>query len=854
VATFGQNVGDQQGAGNSGNVGPGQPPSTDFNFPRYTDLGRFPQPLYVLRGTILAAFQGLQYYEVATDHGRYFAIYRGSSRGQIGAMESAGFLPGEQVWIAVAPSLGSFNGVIIGAASHALAGDFRQAIPLTVFPQVAGLEVQGGDEGSGGSARMSGQLLAELPLLRNYNSGILDSVDSDWMMHNAIGGALAVEAFRTYLQGGPMSGIYCYSDGDHTRVVGSRYELITFAEEYEDRQLGPNIVQVGRKVYYPMDAIYENVPQRLRVSGPAYGGHQEFHSYRDKDNLEDEAPGTFDRIALLHEYRGLDGAYVLTSAHSITLQKRVGVRVPIEILEGEVEEEEEDGEEDGEEEELTLEEQAEQFGIDTDGLTEEEIQQEITEARNLARCEPADPEFSPNKPVDGGSVYATVVQSLRINTDPEDTKDPLEFAMNSRSLADRIVDWQARGGLDGLTAQWRQGQKPTKIFDEDEQPKDSLIGCDPGMWKCVPKSFTLNLDPYTASKRYFLGRAIFTITEDGSVVIQDAQGSQIMMSGGNIYLSAQHDIIQVAGRNKLDVAGRDMGHRAGRHLDQQANEGRITQASGSQMSIVAGMDGHGGILMESRGQHSSTVDTGELPATGGGIIMRSKHFIGMRATNISMKARGPTGWSAREGGSGMITLDAGDLVAWRAKNDQFFGSFGAQIIAKLESAGNSTGKIVLGANSMLGRLHVVNELIYKRLLHQNSGTESFDEKRIFDLLNFLDEYLKSQLEYENHPLEIGEDYEPRFLDSAQYTLPRSQFFTLPQPEWEIRSVNRFEGNSTMLNAFMIDTQLNGSIAFPGTEAWKVTRNEISEPDYGDEPTVGTTFNQVGASGGLRKGI
>jgi len=771
----------------------------------YGSNARYQASGSVVRGTVLQAFQGLQIYDVATDFGRVQAFYLGASRGRLGANESAGFLPGSQVWVAYSPAAPVFNAVILGAATYVRAGDYKAPSPLLVYPQVSGFEP---------GTRSSGQAFEDFRKLRNYNSGILDTVNGDWIMHNTFGGALGVEIWRSFIQGGPMSGLYCYTEDNRTRIVGGTYELMTFAEEYEDRVQGPGLVQLGRQVYYPMDAIYDNVPQRLQVAGPVYGGHQEFHSYRAKNNATEQPEA--DRISLLHEYRGVDGAYVLTSANSITLQRQVGVRVPLEII------------------------------VPNGG----------DEVADPATCDTgcglaAD---LPEKPLDSGATNAAILQDMRLTM--PDGVNPVAFAMNARGMADRLIHWQARGGFDQLTEQWTQGEKPEFVYQGKDNP-DLTFTNSSGMWKSVPQMFEVVVEPYGKTKNMYFGRSIISITSDGSIVLQDAQGSQIMMSGGNIYLSAPHDVITVAGRNNLMMSGRDTAVRSSRHVDINANEGHFQAVSSGQATLAGGRDGVSGVHIESFGQYNAAT-AGEQPATAGGVNIRANHQVGITAADIHLRAQGPQGWSSVSGGAGVISLDAGEQVNWRANNRAFYGCFGNTVSGKVAG-----GSFSIGQTAVFERLATTESLFYKRLYALADGAEVGYEYLLEDMLTPLGTYLDNALESETSPLNMGGSFTIKWLSSAQYNLHSSVDFSIPEPEWQNRARDLNEGITTgdapiILGSTFQDQDLSGTAPLPGKTSWAgygMASLPYDTPDYGDEGTELTwTVSYLPLEGNLLKGI
>lgn len=768
------------------------PPQAPISQPEnaYTQMGKFPQGLYVLRGTILAGFQGAQYYDVATDFGRYLCISLGSGRGMLGANEAAGYLPGEQVWIAASPSNPAFNAFIIGKADFAYAGAYTPACDLLVHPQVAGFSP---------GEMYSGARYSDFPRIRNFNSGIRDSVDGDWIMHNMFGGAIGVEAFRTFLQAGPAAGIHAYTEDGHLRIIGARFERLTFTEQYEDRQLGTGNSQVGRKVFYPGDAMSDFPHQLLEVTGPAYSGEQSYYSYPANANLgqgsADGASGG--RIALLHEYRGMDGNFMLSAAGSITLRK--SFRIPMPEYAGATEEDDDP---------------------DTQGGG----------GAVAGSCEPCPlSKDTIPKSAGTGANASSVAQSPFGESDDGDNSgisigalDAILDATVVRGRANALIE-QALSGFRRLSAWTVPDSEPASGLEGEPTP---LISRDPNMWKCAPQLFELALDPYNASKNYVWGDAIIQITPEGSIVLQSAQGDTLVVGAGNIAGSCQHDVTFTAGRNIATFAGRDIGIRAGRHVDVNANYGRMTLVCASQFSILGGMDGNGGVLIESKGQYHGAM-AGENPPSSGGVILKSAHYVGLDAGLVDISARHPTGWSAREGGAGIINLSADALITWETEDGNIGGSFGSVVTMQLA---DSTC-INFGPTSIFtGRVAMMDSIFYNTKMFRVPNPATFLDKAS-QLCVASQQVHEKMTRFSNYPVEVSEDINVKWFTGAQRNINGSNDFMIPEPEWQVRAKEVYQSDSMIINTSFSQYSLDGTRPFPGDWSAAMFGYEIEEGNY-----------------------
>lgn len=801
--------------------GPGGSPSN-----QYTEGGLFNQPHRLAFGVVLAGFQSSQFYDIALDHGagRTLAIFLGTGRGRLGVNESGGIMPGERVLVAI-PFESPMPSIIVAKYGYARAGAYEPPCNLLVYPQVAGFKY---------NDRSSGQAYANFPRLRNYMPGVQDVVDGEWLMHNMFGGAVGVEMFRSYIKGGPMSGVYCYTEDQTTRIVGAQIEFISLGESIEELPSEGDTAQVRKRYFYANDRFTGFQPQVVDLVGPGFGGKQSFQTYPDGLNgsstryvENDDGSSDLDlgesRVALIHEYRGADGSYALTAANSILLQKSVEVPVPIDVVEAK---------------------KSPTAGDD-----------EQVDDCACGAC-PLTPDPDPNLPDD-----EECDDSGAVRFDSNAQSHPLAFAMNARGLANRLILWQAMGSFDPL-CRWGWGEKPKAVYGGRDS-KDFLTSASPSMWKCMPQTVKLGITPGGAAKRFYLGHALITISEDGSIVLQDAHGSQIMLSGGNIVLSAQHDVITTAGRNKLDIVGRDAAIHVDRHLDVATAHGRLNLVAAQQASLVGGMDGESGVLIESKGTgHQRAITTGENPASSSSVIIKSNSYVGIDGgRRVHIRARG-NGFSGSDGGAGEIDIDAGKRINWQTYDNNTTGYFGTEVGMFF-----SNGDVIFGGrNSVINtNLYVERDVFFKHLRRikgapggagpssiRNPGTIRADRQA-----RCIGDWLDAQLDFANNPLQMGPVFVAKFLSSQQYTVGDGRVFTLPEPEWQSRAAERFADGSAVLNAKVYIATLEGSNPFPGSGAvsgFGMSRVGGSTADFNGRPSVNLGITQGALSGSLLKGI
>lgn len=100
--------------------------------------------------------------------------------------------------------------------------------------------------------------------------------------------------------------------------------------------------------------------------------------------------------------------------------------------------------------------------------------------------------------------------------------------------------------------------------------------------------------------QYFASRAMIMMHEDGSIHLQDGYGSTISMRAGGIDISCPGDITLRAGRNVVSMAGDTVSNIAGTDVELSANVGDIRVHADRNVSVLAGNDGAGGILLETK--------------------------------------------------------------------------------------------------------------------------------------------------------------------------------------------------------------------------------------------------------------
>ena len=152
----------------------------------------------------------------------------------------------------------------------------------------------------------------------------------------------------------------------------------------------------------------------------------------------------------------------------------------------------------------------------------------------------------------------------------------------------------------------------------------------------LPPRETMEVDPHNKTN-YYQGQAGVFITDDGSVVIKDAYGSSLVLSGGNIYMDAPGDVWTRPGRDAVTWGGRNVIIKGHEEVELVSSNGNLRAKAEKQLSILGGNTGStGGVHIESKANTPNTLEGKE--ASSGGITLKSTSFISSTAPTVGIKA------------------------------------------------------------------------------------------------------------------------------------------------------------------------------------------------------------------------
>jgi hypothetical protein len=232
------------------------------------------------------------------------------------------------------------------------------------------------------------------------------------------------------------------------------------------------------------------------------------------------------------------------------------------------------------------------------------------------------------QPLDADPVREAVATAPRSSL-ATDQQLPLPWFQHGIDAVQALIN-KGRGGFDRLPVQWLNLHSTQASF---------FTTYNKDMWRALPQTVSVTVDAVEKAKTFYLGRSSISLNPDGSILFEDAWHSQILMAGGNILFSAAHDIVFSAGRNLVGLAGNVATLRAEKNVDVSANSGRVLIKAETDLALLGGNGGAGGVLLESKGVNpETTVGTGEAQ-TVGGVIIKSATGVYADGATIGLNAR-----------------------------------------------------------------------------------------------------------------------------------------------------------------------------------------------------------------------
>ena len=307
-------------------------------------------------------------------------------------------------------------------------------------------------------------------------------------------------------------------------------------------------------------------------------------------------------IGVLDEVRGLDGAFGLRSAHSISLVKHPAIPAPQQTK------------------------------------RQEDPAGDSVVGGNYASC---------------GLYSDASLPAHEISGEPANA-NAMPHVVEAAAVLDHVAylfNWK---GLHAFHYHNRDWYTPDES-DLVDVPQTEFSSLASQHFLDAPAFVEATVDDRYGLTKYYLSTAGVSITPQGSISIVDAWGSEIRMSGGHVEIHAPGDLVRSAGRSIIDRAGYDAIYIANNCLESVANWGNVSIKANENVMVTGGNNRCGGILLQSL---SSTI-AAEASTAGdpviGGIVLRAKHSaVSVLAGDVYIATNG---WG--DASAGRIVLDCG---------------------------------------------------------------------------------------------------------------------------------------------------------------------------------------------------
>jgi len=227
-----------------------------------------------------------------------------------------------------------------------------------------------------------------------------------------------------------------------------------------------------------------------------------------------------------------------------------------------------------------------------------------------------------------------------------------EQKYNSQGTDLRALDWKTNE--DSLIGDFTNEQDPFvpyNTFDAD-----------------TPTKATQTID-HRKDVRYYKGRARIGLTEDGGFIIEDAWGSTIRSSNGNIEISCPGDVITRTGRTVQTWAGKDVVTKAQNSVDISSSTEDVRIKAERNMLVLGGNSGKGGVLVENRaeegtyfpGMDADGVADPDTPNVGGLLLKCSRGTFSILSKSMHLRATDGDFVIDADGGAGDIVMFGNNL-------------------------------------------------------------------------------------------------------------------------------------------------------------------------------------------------
>lgn len=783
----------------------------------------------VMFGVISSCSPHLGSYRVALENGKELpcSMLKTGSTGSLGVQEHLTYTPGTRV--------------LAHVPRHSLTGQIAGAIPDLVEDgaySFADFIVQGSGVGLWRDRHHYEQILqtGDEGGFQDYSGGApIDALSGDWTICTPLGGGLHLDPFLAYLRVDESCGLTLHYLDQHARLCGVQLDVHSgcHSESYRDDEgeahyfrgespyphelLGAyEFGAAAHRTNSDLDVLFEKPEGKLE---PVHADQQPFYRYQEyggylgqarirqvclppreagsqdlnRDSSEDILPGVF------REQVSLDGAVLTQTAKEYTLAKSSILAIP------------------------RRKKPAEDFSEDADGA-----RQENYKAAGLH-----------------GSAEAHAVGDISM---PDDNEAE-ESHVRAVGVLDRLAyrrNWQGLHPFVYHTGDFLLPEE-SEVGAADGPPSFSQLG--ESQWLSPPETEELRVDHRYLEVLYHRVLSLFSLLEDGGVVLRGGGGEEIRFVSGSIQISCPGEIFIQPGRSLVAMAGHDISLRANKSADMSAGSGDLRLKGEVNVGVLAGNSGQGGILLESR----ATSDEQEYPSAGGEAIRSSGVVVLARNSSFSTMSAGVymrTGSSKGQISPGPIVFDADkgrhDIRMTCRQIDRYVSlqirdNFGPPTISAVNTF-SAGGCQVSGVTQFNGSLQVKGSLSVRDNIsiaqghiasvsggdvgrHRDAGQlqESFQELG----QSFVDAAIDSSERFDEdveqslyQPEQIGSDEMQRKVMFGMRSEENYGTVSLQLPENHWQTLARSSGGASAWSEQPVAYQSTTTMPWPGKKAWQ----------------------------------
>ena len=576
-------------------AGPGGGPGrSTTHFEQFTEPG---SSAHIHLGQVVDVCQQRQLHMVRCAGHQFFCpVASGTGNMFYGARDSLLFPVGSFVIVVTSGESSKNQGVILGGFPPASATlKEKKETSFTLAPElVPGTPI--GPYKDKVSSDAFKKSLADNPLLNKNAGRPIDAYPGDIVHLTELGCGFWAGRATTVLRAGHDVGVECHYVDSLLRLTGFNFEQFTAGSDItafndegaftEITRLSPYVIEsMGGKdedtkvpnkkgekrkesktetaSYIPEEVEQVGYWRYLRLTG-YLGDVDSTYVTTLSDAAQEPRKGgpdfedTQDYNGVFKRTVGVDGAYTLTSAKSISLVKDLMIPVPQEIFRPD--DPRGDNQDSG-------------FTRGTLERTEPTFEEEKAYSRAL----------STHDIIARQSNYISTI-AVQEHTEAEDGKD-----------------WD----LKEIT-ELKFGEETGQSWEElKEIPKGQF-------WAELPKVANIKIDKRTESAKYFLTKSCIAMHEDGSIHLEDGYGGQISMRGGNIDISCPGTLSLRPGNDAVTLAGRSITSAAGENVEIVGMKGDVRLQADRNISVLGGNDGKGGVLIESKAETNHIASAEDL--------------------------------------------------------------------------------------------------------------------------------------------------------------------------------------------------------------------------------------------------